>query len=125
MAGESRKRFAWLSAARVLVLGLVGVILVLGLVLIIIAVGESDEAAQGPERVNALANSDNKCVVCHKRSTPGIVQQYGYSTMAAANVKCEDCHEVKADYPGASNTRGLMCCVRLPLPCAKPATSRK
>jgi hypothetical protein len=106
MAEGSKRRFAWLTAARVLVLGLVGVILVLGLVLIIIAVGESDEAAEGPERVNALANSDNECVVCHKRSTPGIVQQYGYSTMAAANVECQDCHEVKADYPGAVEHEG-------------------
>lgn len=97
---------AWLSAGRVLVIGLVGVIIVLGLVLIIIALDESDDIGEGTERVNALADSDNECVECHERSTPGIVQQYGYSTMAAANVACEDCHEVDEDYPGAVEHEG-------------------
>ncbi|MEP0764807.1 MAG: nitrate reductase [Chloroflexota bacterium] len=106
MAEQPSKRASILTAGRVLVLGLVGVILVLGLVLIIMAVQEAEETAEGPKRVNALANSDNECVVCHRRSTPGIVQQYGYSTMAAANVKCEDCHEVNADYPGAVEHEG-------------------
>jgi hypothetical protein len=56
--------------------------------------------------VNALADSDDECVVCHKRTTPGIVEQDGHSTMAAAEVSCQDCHEVKADYPGAVEHEG-------------------
>jgi hypothetical protein len=103
---EQQQKQSWLTAGRVLVLGLVGVLIVLGLILVIIAVGDSEETADGPARVNALANSDNECVVCHKRNTPGIVQQYGYSTMAAADVKCEDCHEVESDYPGAVEHEG-------------------
>jgi len=103
---DTTTRSNWLTAGRVLVLGLVGVIVVLGLILVIIAVEEADEAVEGPERVNALANSDNECVVCHKRNTPGIIEQYGHSTMAAANVECQDCHEVKEDYPGAVEHEG-------------------
>ncbi len=96
----------WLTTGRVLILAVVAVLVVIGVTLVVMALGGSDEAAEGVERVNALANSDNACVKCHERSTPGIVQQYGHSTMAAANVKCEDCHEVKADYPGAVEHEG-------------------
>lgn len=103
---SKQARQGWLNTARVLVFGLVGVIVVLGLILVILAVRESDEAASGTERINALADSDNECVVCHERNTPGIVQQYGHSTMAAANVSCEDCHEVDDDYPGAVEHEG-------------------
>ena len=106
MTEQEQQPRGWLTAGRVLVVGLVGVIIVLGLILVIIAVGDSEEASEGPARVNALANSDNDCVSCHKTSTPGIVEQYGYSTMAAANVKCQDCHEVKSDYPGAVEHEG-------------------
>ena len=106
MTEQTPSREGWLTVGRVLVFGLVGVIAVLGLILVIMAVSESDEAEEGPARVNALANSDNECVECHERNTPGIVQQYGYSTMAAADVECQDCHEVNADYPGAVEHEG-------------------
>ena len=87
---------------RLLIAGLVGVIIIGGLILIATAVSGS-AGAQGDEaaRVNVLANSDNECVICHERTTPGIVEQYGHSTMAAAEVICQDCHEVDAGYPGA------------------------
>ena len=86
--------------AAVLVIGLVAVIVVLGLAVVILATGQAGTpAAVG--QVDALANSTNECVTCHRRTTPGIVQQYGHSTMAAAEVTCENCHEVPADYPGA------------------------
>ncbi|HML20257.1 MAG TPA: multiheme c-type cytochrome [Aggregatilinea sp.] len=94
----------WLSAGRILILGVAGVIVVLGLVLVAIAVGESEN--EEPARVDALASSDNECVECHRRTTPGIVQQYGMSSMAAAEVECEDCHEVDSDYPGAVEHEG-------------------
>jgi len=90
----------------VLVFALVGVVVVLGLILVILAITQSDEAEQGRARVDALASSDNECVKCHRRTTPGIVQQYGHSTMAAADVTCENCHEVAADYPGAVEHEG-------------------
>ncbi|GAB4528197.1 MAG: hypothetical protein Kow0063_04180 [Anaerolineae bacterium] len=89
-----------ISAARVLIIGLVAVIVVLGLALIVLAIGQPAVPLE-QERIDALAESDDECVVCHRRTTPGIVEQYGHSTMAAAEVSCRDCHEVKADYPGA------------------------
>ena len=91
---------------RVLVIGLVVVIVVLGLALIILAISRSGAPRAEAEQINALANSDNECVVCHQRATPGIVEQYGHSAMAAAKVACQDCHQVKADYPGAVEHEG-------------------
>jgi hypothetical protein len=89
-----------LGPARVLIIGLVAVLVVLGLALVIMAIGQPAPPTES-ERVDALAESDDECVVCHRRTTPGIVEQYGHSTMAAAEVACRDCHEVKADHPGA------------------------
>ncbi|UCE98006.1 MAG: hypothetical protein JSV74_01375, partial [Dehalococcoidia bacterium] len=53
------------------------------------------------ERTNWLEGSDDLCVVCHSINTPGIVEQFGYSKMAAAGNTCRDCHEVDPSYPGA------------------------
>lgn len=90
-----------LRTGRVLVIGLVGVIVVLGLGLLI-GVAANALSPQGEaQRVDALAASTNECVTCHRRTTPGIVEQYGHSTMAAASVACEDCHEVDEGYPGS------------------------
>ncbi len=89
-----------LRSARLLVLGLVAVLVVLGFALVIRTIAQPTPGAP-QEQVDALANSDDQCVVCHRRATPGIVQQYGHSTMAAAEVGCRDCHEVNANYPGA------------------------
>ena len=94
----------WRSA-RTLIFGLVAVIVVLGAALIIMAIGRSGTQVEALQ-VNALANSDNACVVCHRRTTPGIVEQFGHSTMAEANVTCQQCHEVKSDYPGAEEHEG-------------------
>ncbi|MFH1663144.1 MAG: multiheme c-type cytochrome [Chloroflexota bacterium] len=56
--------------------------------------------------VNWLADSDDVCVLCHSIYTPGIVEQFGYSTMAATGNTCRDCHEVAEDYPGAEEHNG-------------------
>ena len=95
-----------LKSARVLVIGLVAVVLVLGLALIILAIGQPAPVASSEERPNALANSSDECVACHRNATPGIVDEFGHSTMAAAKVSCRDCHEVKAGYPGAVEHQG-------------------
>jgi len=85
---------------RLFVLGLVAVILVLGLSLIIMAIGEAGSPPiEG--KIDALANSKNECVVCHRKTSPGIVQQFGASTMARAEVTCQQCHEVEVGYPGS------------------------
>ncbi len=95
------------QSARVLIIGLVAVIVVLGLALIMQVIGQSrSPAVSEADRPDALANSQNECVVCHRRTTPGIVEQYGHSTMAGAEVACQDCHEVASDYPGAEEHEG-------------------
>lgn len=92
-----------IHSTRLLVGGLVAVILVLGLGLVALTIGgtAAPTAPGEVEQVNVLANSDNDCVVCHQNTTPGIVEQYGHSTMAAAEVSCQDCHEVEEGYPGS------------------------
>ena len=89
------------SSFRLLILGIIAVLIVAGLTLVIMTVSRAGDTSSSDERVNVLANSDDDCVVCHTRNTPGIVEQYGHSSMAAAEVTCQDCHEVDADYPGA------------------------
>ncbi|MCH7874832.1 MAG: nitrate reductase [Gemmatimonadetes bacterium] len=95
-----------LSSSRVLVLALTATIVVLGLGVVLVVIGRSGTAAAGRPRVNALANSDDDCVSCHRHATPGIVQQFGFSRMAAAEVECVDCHEVAEDYAGAVEHEG-------------------
>jgi hydroxylamine dehydrogenase len=92
--------------SRALIIGLVVVVTVLGAALIVMAIGRAGTPVQS-EEVNVLANSDDECVVCHQRTTPGIVQQYGHSTMAAAEVSCSDCHEIESDYPGSTEHEGV------------------
>lgn len=96
-----------MRTARLLIIGLVFVIIVLGLGMVVLAIGGSRGGTAAAERVNVLAQSENECVVCHTRSTPGIVTQYGHSTMATAEVACQNCHEVAADYPGAVEHEGI------------------
>jgi hydroxylamine dehydrogenase len=96
-----------LRTARMLIAGLVAVIVVLGLTLIAWAVIRSMTSAAAAEaRPNALASSTDVCVDCHRQATPGIIQQFGVSTMAAAKVTCRDCHEVTSDHPGAVEHEG-------------------
>jgi hydroxylamine dehydrogenase len=87
---------------RVLISALVVTVVFLGIVLVVLAIiSRPAEESGSSEVVNVLENSDNECVDCHENNSPGIVAQYGHSTMAAADVTCESCHEVKEDDPGA------------------------
>jgi len=91
---------------RAWLLGVISVVVVAALILVIIAISMGTEpAAEG--KVDALANSKDECVVCHRKSTPGIVEQFGYSSMAAAEVACQDCHQVDSDYPAAEEHEGV------------------
>jgi hydroxylamine dehydrogenase len=96
-----------LRSAKVLITGLIVVIVVLGLAVVMIVIGTSaqDNFKTGV-RTNALASSTDECVVCHRDETPGIVRQFGVSTMAAADVACRDCHEVEEGYPGSVEHEG-------------------
>lgn len=101
---ESKKG---LKVSRVLIAGLVGVIIILGFGLVVMSINQAGQPAEGAEEpVDALAGSEDECVTCHRRESPGIVQQYGRSTMAAAEVSCRECHEVEAEYPGSVEHEG-------------------
>ncbi len=89
------------QSGRVLVLGLAAVLLIAGLALVVSSLGQRPHLAERPERVDALVSSTDTCVTCHRDTSPGIVQQYAYSSMAAAEVTCHSCHETPADYPEA------------------------
>lgn len=91
-----------MSTYRVFVVGLVVVLGVIGLSIIEITIGHFTLGYRHDEPVNALARSRDECVVCHLSASAGIVEQYGRSSMAAAEVTCRNCHEVPSDYPGAS-----------------------
>jgi hydroxylamine dehydrogenase len=99
------KRPDGFRSARVLIIGVVAVIVVIGLALIVLAIGQGASQAE-KEQINALADSSDECVVCHRRTTPGIVEQFGHSSMAAAEVTCRNCHEVNANYPDAVEHEG-------------------
>jgi hypothetical protein len=78
-------RGAVVTRWRTLIAGGVATLVVLGLGVVTMSVGRSATSTE-PARVDALATSSDRCVVCHRKTTPGIVQQYGLSTMAAAGV---------------------------------------
>lgn len=89
-----------LSSFRLIIIGLVSMIVVVGIAFLILVIGNAG-AQVNLEQVDVLANSTDECVTCHREATPGIVSEFGHSTMAAAEVTCRNCHEVSADYPGA------------------------
>ena len=90
---------------RVTVISLIVLVLAMSFVIAFLTVNRSIEDAS-PAKTNVLVNSNNECVACHRTATPGIVSQYGVSSMASANVKCQDCHQVQSDYPGAIEHEG-------------------
>ncbi len=102
---ESSDMTGWLASARLVVLGIVVVIVVPALAFIIAAIGQS--VSGETEQTAAVAlESSGACVTCHQRTTPGIVEQYSRSSMAAANVTCQNCHQVAEGYPGSKEHHG-------------------
>ncbi len=91
---------------RLIVLGLVSVAIVIGLAVVVAAIAQSRVPQLEVERPDALARSGDECVTCHRKTSPGIVEQYGHSTMAAAEVTCRDCHEVDPDYAASVEHEG-------------------
>ena len=89
-----------LRGARVLIIGLLAIVAIPGFALLFAAISASVAPAAEAQR-DALVNSTDSCVTCHRQTTPGIVEQYSHSTMAASNVTCSNCHVVAEDYPGA------------------------
>ena len=90
---------------RPLVIGLLVTIVVLGLVAVVLILQRSTQLTN-PAQIDALANSSDTCVTCHRNSSPGIVEQFGHSSMASNKVGCRDCHEVQASFTGAIQHQG-------------------
>jgi len=85
----------------------VAILILTGLGLVMLSINQAVLSQPGAdEPLDALATSQDDCVVCHRDETPGIVEQYTFSTMAAAEVSCRDCHQVPADYPLAIEHEG-------------------
>ncbi len=92
---------------RLLIIAGVSVIVLVGLAVVIATVVQANVTTAVGERPDALAGSTDECVACHRQVSPGIVEQYGHSTMAAAEVACQACHVVQAGYPGAVAHEGV------------------
>jgi hypothetical protein len=93
--------------SRIWVAGLVLVVILIGFGLIFFSINRSLKPQFiTDEPIDALSASQDECVTCHRDETPGIVQQYSFSTMAAAEVSCRDCHEVPQEYPQAVEHEG-------------------
>ena len=90
---------------RTIVISLITLVFALSIVIAFLSVNRAMNEA-GPEKINVLAGSKNDCVQCHQNASPGIVEQYGVSTMAAANVTCQNCHVVEENYPGSVKHEG-------------------
>ncbi len=108
-SGDESGNQGWLTYSRVAILSTLGVVFVLSAILVVMVVStviSNTGSNENKEEVNVLEDSGNRCVVCHRRTTPGIIEQYGHSDKAAAGVSCQDCHEVNRDYPGAVSHQG-------------------
>lgn len=93
--------------SRYWIAGLVVVFILIGFGLVFISINLSiQNLTNATEPRDALATSSDDCVTCHRDETPGIVRQYSFSTMAAAEVSCRDCHEVQREYPMALKHEG-------------------
>jgi hydroxylamine dehydrogenase len=95
-----------LKTFRIVLIGLITVIVVLGIALILVVISRAGQTVNLAS-VDVLANNTDECVTCHRTATPGIVEQFGHSSMAAAEVTCRNCHEVDANYPGAVEHEGV------------------
>jgi hydroxylamine dehydrogenase len=100
---DSKRNF--FQTFRLLFIGVIVTTLIVGLALILLTFSRAGKPLD-TSQVNALKNSTDDCVTCHADVSPDIVQQFGYSTMAAADVTCRDCHEVSANYPAATSHEG-------------------
>ena len=72
----------WYSSKRFLIIGIISVISILFLNLITITSCNNKTVTEtvtsnSNERTDWLAESKDMCVVCHRATTPGIVQQFG------------------------------------------------
>lgn len=87
-----------LKSVRMLVIGLVSVLVIAALIFIVrLTTWPQPAGLAAASKPDALATSSDRCVECHRKASPGIVEQFGHSTMAASKVGCRDCHEVASN----------------------------
>jgi hypothetical protein len=54
-----------------------------------------------------FSEAAKKCIECHSKATPGIVDNWRNGRMAHAQVSCYDCHVVEKTSPMASQCEGV------------------
>lgn len=80
---------------------LIGGIILLGLAFNMVVCAEIKPPATFEENLSGLLTKasmgadSRKCVDCHKKTTPKIIEQWGLSKHAPAGVDCVGCHEAK------------------------------
>ena len=97
------------KTSRLLIIGVLVVIGVIWIVLVARAMLPQLRVSEEPGRA-ILADGDDRCVVCHRRTLPGIVGTDTASVPSPAEVRCVNCHQVPADYPGAVGVEPRRCC---------------
>jgi formate-dependent nitrite reductase cytochrome c552 subunit len=66
-----------------------------------------------------MTEESTKCISCHKKSTPSIVQQWGTSKHHGANVGCYECHQAEEGDPDAfTHQKKLISIIVSPKDCA-------
>ena len=66
-----------------------------------------------------MTAESTKCVSCHKKKTPSIVQQWGFSKHYGANVGCYECHQADEGDPDAyMHQKQLISIIVSPKDCA-------
>lgn len=78
--------------------------------LIIIAMGLFQNIASAAVSVipKDMSEETGKCLTCHKKNTPSIVQQWGTSRHHGANVGCYECHKADEGDPDAFTHKGKL-----------------
>jgi hydroxylamine dehydrogenase len=55
-----------------------------------------------------MTAESSKCIACHKKQTPSIVQQWGVSKHHGANVGCYECHQADEGDPDAFTHNSML-----------------
>lgn len=96
-----------------------GIISIIGLIALamLIAAGQAviaaEQAAQYPHLPKEMVIKRGftpdalRCIECHAKKMPGIVEGWKASRMSHAGVSCYDCHAVKKSSPMASQCEGI------------------
>jgi hydroxylamine dehydrogenase len=82
--------------------------LLLLLPLLVLLLADGMAGASVTRAPNEMSPESRKCVRCHEKKTPGIVQQWGSSKHFRANVGCYECHAADRKDVDSFKHRGEM-----------------